>query len=55
MNTKEEVDIFISKKFKYDIELVKKMQLSKKMSLIESDSLLYSKMKLFIRKEGYII
>lgn len=55
INVEEEVEDFISKKFKYDIKDVKKISLTQKMSLIENNKVLYLKMKLFLRSEGYII
>jgi hypothetical protein len=55
MNIEEEVENFISKKFKYDIKEIKKINLPQKMSLIESDKALYLKMKLHLRSQGYII
>jgi hypothetical protein len=55
MNIEEEVEDFISKKFKYDVLDIKKISLSKKMSLIENDKNLYLKMKLHLRSQGYII
>lgn len=55
MSVEEEVEDFISKKFKYDIKYVKKINLPQKMGLIESNKALYLKMKLFLRSEGYII
>jgi hypothetical protein len=55
MNIEEEVEKFISNKFKYDLKDVKKINLPQKMSLIESDTALYLKMKLHLRNQGYII
>jgi hypothetical protein len=55
MNIEEEVEDFISKKFKYDIKDVKKINLPQKMSLIEIDKALHLKMKLHLRSKGYIV
>ena len=55
MSVEEEVEDFISKKFKYDIKNIKNMSLIKKINLIESDKNLYFKMKLHLRNLGYII
>ena len=55
MNIEEEVESFISNKFKYDIKEVKKINLAHKMNLIESNKNLYLKMKLHLRSQGYII
>ncbi len=55
MSVEEEVENFISKKFKYDINNIKNMSLTKKISLIESDKKLHFKMKLHLRNLGYII
>jgi hypothetical protein len=55
VSVEEEVEDFISKKFKYDIKNIKNMSLIKKINLIESDKNLYFKMKLHLRNLGYII